>query len=167
VKLYSVYRHIPLDRKALTAMATVAGFPYAQPKSIVTFTWANYRPRLTWTTSKFLLCKSSSASRWPHPLAAADTKCDLAEYHLWRHCRALTTQLQRFWCERNDHKKRRRIFRLSLSVTVSTKCVNHFTNNSLSIKLLSWMHRQSLAVPHLWGIHRILLIWVSKQKLLV
>jgi len=46
LKLFYVYGHIPLDRKALTAMATVAGFPQAQPKSTATFTQAKYRPRL-------------------------------------------------------------------------------------------------------------------------
>ena len=45
LKFY-VCGHIPLDLNALTAMATVAGFPQAQPKSTATFTRAKYRPRL-------------------------------------------------------------------------------------------------------------------------
>jgi len=32
-----------------TAMATVAGFPQAQPKSTATFTQAKYRPRLAFS----------------------------------------------------------------------------------------------------------------------
>jgi len=48
LKFY-VCGHIPLDRKALTAMATAAGFPQAQLKSTATFTQAKYRPRLAFS----------------------------------------------------------------------------------------------------------------------
>jgi hypothetical protein len=87
---------------------------------------------------------------------------------LRRHGRTLTTELRCFWCERNDHQKRRRILRLSLGFTVSAKCVNHFINNSLLIKRRSIpMQRQWLGVPLLWGLHRTLLICTTKQKLLI